>query len=288
LMLTSKDGGKTWSAPFTVTNVFGEGGQPLVQPNGTVIVPDYNVTNSTITAFRSSDGGKTWGNAVAVAPVSFHSQSGANFRDSLPLPSAEIDGSGTVYVAWADCSFRTNCSTDDIVYSTSSDGQAWSAVKRVPIDKVTSPVDHFVPGIAVDTATSGAHAHVAVAYYFFPQGNCISSTCKLMAGFISSANGGSTWTRPKTLAGPIALPWLALTNQGYMVGDYISTSYVGGKARPGIENATAPTNSLLHEFTATSAMGLPAVTEPFENSSRGEFPRPNIGRLFRAPHVPAI
>ena len=37
------------------------------------------------------------------------------------------------------------------------------------------------------------------------------------------------------------LPWIANTNQGYMVGDYISTSFTGdGKAHPVFSLAKAP------------------------------------------------
>jgi hypothetical protein len=37
------------------------------------------------------------------------------------------------------------------------------------------------------------------------------------------------------------VPWIALTNQGYMVGDYISTSFTGdGKAHPVFSLAKAP------------------------------------------------
>ena len=35
---------------------------------------------------------------------------------------AEIAGDGTVYVAWEDCRFRTKCASNDIVFSTSTDG----------------------------------------------------------------------------------------------------------------------------------------------------------------------
>jgi hypothetical protein len=53
-----------------------------------------------------------------------------------PLPSAEIDGAGTVYVAWTDCRFRRSCKANDIVlvHSLNSTGTSWSAISRVPID----------------------------------------------------------------------------------------------------------------------------------------------------------
>ena len=84
-------------------------------------------------------------------------------RESLregPLPSAEIDSTGTVCVAWSDCRFRRACGTNDIVlsHSLNSTGTSWSSVSRVPIDGTNSGIDHFIPGLAVNKATSGSSA----------------------------------------------------------------------------------------------------------------------------------
>jgi hypothetical protein len=58
-MSTSSDGGKTWSAGMNSQDgVAGLGGQPLVQPNGTVVVPLS--TLSSMVAFSSTNGGKSW------------------------------------------------------------------------------------------------------------------------------------------------------------------------------------------------------------------------------------
>ncbi|TME54631.1 MAG: exo-alpha-sialidase, partial [Chloroflexi bacterium] len=222
LMTTSRDGGLTWGPAMSAGNsAKGLGGQPVVQPNGTVIVP-FETIHGTIAAFRSTDGGASWDNAVLVAHINFHSVAG-NLRTS-PLPTAEIDGSGIVYVAWEDCSFEPGCAANDIVFSSSADGVNWSGLSRVPADPVGSGVDHFIPGLGVDRATSGSRAHLGLTYYYYPNAACTVSTCELDAAFISSANAGVTWSRKQSLAGPMNLTWLPLTTQGYMVGDYISTS----------------------------------------------------------------
>ena len=150
-----------------------------------------------------------------------------NLRTS-PLPSAEVAGDGKVYVAWQDCSFRSGCTSNDIVYSTSMDGVAWTAKVRVPIDPTTSGVDHFIPGFAVDRSTSGSSTRLALGYYYYPVADCSAATCQLTVGFVSSTDGGATWTQPRQVAGPINLAWIASTNQGVMVGDYMSTSFAGG------------------------------------------------------------
>ncbi len=256
-MSTSTDGGKTWGAAVTPAgSPSGLGGQPLVQPNGTVIVP-FEDLNGTISDIMSTDGGKSWSSPVTIANIQSHGD-GGNIRTS-PLPSAEIDGSGTVYVAWQDCRFESGCSANDIVYSTSTDGKSWSAVKRVPADPVGSGVDHFIPGLAVDKNTSGSSAHLAVAYYYYSNTNC-SSNCQLYVGFISSTNAGATWSQSQKLAGPMKLTWLANTNQGYMVGDYISTSFAGsGKAFPAFAVATANKGTKYHESLYTVSGGLAIV-----------------------------
>ena len=71
---------------------------------------------------------------------------------------------------------------------------------------------------------------MGLTYYYYPDANCSSSTCQLDVGFISSTNGGASWSSPMQLAGPMSLGWLASTDLGPMVGDYISTSFAGGTA----------------------------------------------------------
>jgi hypothetical protein len=143
-----------------------------------------------------------------------------------------VDGAGKVYVVWQDCRFRTGCAQNDIVMSTSTDGITWTAVVRIPIDPTTSTVDHFIPGLGVDKGTQGATAHLGLTYYYYPVSNCTSSTCQLTVGYVQSTNGGSTWTAPVQVQGPMTNTWLPLTTQGYMAGDYMSTSFVNGRAYP--------------------------------------------------------
>jgi hypothetical protein len=242
LMTTSTNGGASWSTPIeTAGHDKGLGGQPVVQPDGTVIVP-FESLDGKIAAFRSTDGGRSWSKAVTISGIRFHGVAGG-LRTS-PLPTAEIDASGKAFVAWEDCRFRRKCSANDIVFSSSSDGVDWSPVLRVPIDAVTSGADHFIPGLAVDPSTSGANAHLALTYYFYPDTTCRGG-CRLQVGYISSPDGGAHWGNATQLAGPMALSQIALTSQGPMVGDYISTSFSGGKATTvfpvGLQQPTAST-----------------------------------------------
>src|SRR3954454_9372942 len=200
-MSTSTDGGQTWSEPLTTAgNDKGLGGQPVVQPNGTVIVP-FESLNGKESAFRSTNGGASWTRAATISAIR-SAAVGGGLRTSA-LPTAEIDGGGKVFTAWQDCRFRKNCTSNDIVFSKSSDGVSWSAVKRVPIDAVTSGADHFIPGLGVDRRTSGSGAHLALAYYFYPNATC-GGGCKLTVGYISSPDGGDHWGAPTQVAGPMS------------------------------------------------------------------------------------
>ena len=174
-----------------------------------------------------------------------------------PLPSAAIDGAGTVYVVWQDCRFESGCSANDMVMSTSKDGTNWSAVQLIPTDAVGSGADHFIPGLGIDPTTSGSSAHLALTFYYFPSANCSLSTCQLEVGFVSSVNGGSNWSTETTLtSSPMNVAWLANTTDGYMVGDYIATSFAGGKAFPVFVTASAPNNGQLNEALFTVQSGL--------------------------------
>src|SRR5205807_2904021 len=236
-MSTSSDGGQTWGAPKT-NNTGVIGGQPVVRPDGTVIVPIDNANETAVGAFNSTNGGTSWSAVTTIATIKHHTVAG-NLREG-PLPSAEIDGAGTVYVTWSDCRFRRACKTNDLVisHSLNSTGTSWSSVSRVPIDGTNSGIDHFIPGLAVNKATSGGTAQLGLTYYFYPSGST-----QLSVDFISSTNAGSSWSTHQTIISGMPTGWLATTSQGRMVGDYISTSYGSDNLAHGVfATASAPTS----------------------------------------------
>jgi BNR repeat protein len=271
-MSTSTDGGATWGAlKHPADNPSGIGGQPLVQPSGTVVVPFSSASSNQIRAFTSTNGGSSWTSSVLVARTSHHTVAGLEaeavrggavpqaLRESV-LPSAEIDAAGKVYVSWADCRFRSGCSSNDIILSTSANGTTWTTPARVPIDAVTSTDDHFTPGLGVDASTSGGTTRIGLTYYYYPVANCTSATCQLNVGFISSTNGGTTWSAPTQLAGPMLTTWLPNTTQGRMFGDYIATTVLaGGNAITVDPVASAPSGSTFNMAMFTPTGGL-AIT----------------------------
>ncbi len=244
LMSYSNDGGLTWSTPQgpASQSAFAQGGQPLVQPDGNVIVPIYGFDSTgaeSIYSYRSTDGGATWSNLIQISPLTYSTTVAAFYRGGS-LPSAEIDQAGKVYVAWAGCYFEANCATDDIVFTTTTDGLTWTPLQRIPLDAIGSGVEHLTAGFAVDSSTAGSGAHLAVTYYYWPNAGCTAATCQISAGLASSINSGTTWSQHTTLGNPMAATWWANTDVGYMTGDYISTSIAFNRAVTVVPLAKAP------------------------------------------------
>ncbi|HVO64522.1 MAG TPA: sialidase family protein [Terriglobales bacterium] len=281
-MSVSNDGGQTWHAAInTGDSAHGLGGVPVVQPKtGIVIVPILQVCTTqnctpNMLSFYSANGGASWSPTVKISSLTDHQVAG-NLR-SDPLPASAIDGNGNVYVVWQDCRFRANCTSNDLIMSTSADGIKWTTPARIPIDSTTSGADHFIPGLGIDPATSGATAHLGLTYYFYPTAACgTSPACELEAGFISSQNGGRTWAAPTTLTIPMSLTWLPNTFSGVMVGDYISTVFAKGKARPIFALANAPSGGLpFDEAIYTTQAPLAAERSSRRFSSAADHPVPN-------------
>jgi hypothetical protein len=268
-MSTSTDGGLTWGAPQTSSDgAAGLGAEPLVQPNGRVVVPFLG--DNGIETFSSTNGGTSWGHSVVIAQANVFQDSSGLRSSSLPLPSTGIDGSGKIYVVWSDCSFRKNCDTNDLVMSTSTNGKKWTSPVRIPIDGLKSTVDHFIPGLGVDRSTSGTSAHLTSTYYYFPDSSCSGNACELDVGFTTSEDGGRTWTAGKKLAGPMELTWLPNTFSGVMVADYLSTSYVEGNPFGVFMVAKAPKSGVFNEAAYTTKEPLLVPADEPRFISKGE------------------
>lgn len=243
-MSTSTDGGQTWGTPLhPAGGLAGGSGQPLVQPNGAVIVPMATIDLGTllingIVSFRSTDGGQSWGAATSVTTVSFHTHAAGMRGD--PIPVGGMDHMGKIYLIWADCRFEAGCSANDLVLSTTTNGLNWTPVQRIPIDPAGSGVDHFLPGVGIDPSTSGNSANLALVYYYFSSANCDVNTCQLDTGFLTSSNGGSSWSARQQLAGPMQIGWLSGSDAGPFVGDYMAVAYYLHRPLPIFAVASPP------------------------------------------------
>ena len=243
----STDGGLTWQGPThfpgagraSINGPAAPGVQPVARPDGAVLIPYFD--NTQISVLRSVDGGLTWLAPTPVAPAHYAPHSGLRVA---PLPSAEVGADGAVYVAWSDCSRRSGCPSNDILVARSADGIAWGAPIRVP----SGAADAELPGIAADTTVAG---RLALTYYG------VRNNASLDVWFVSSKNASATWTKPQRLnSRPVPFGWVARAG-GAMVGDYISTSFAGGRAVPVFALGFTPRRGRLHESTFATSLAVP-------------------------------
>jgi hypothetical protein len=264
VMRTSRDAGKTWSRSVVVA--YGSkahqsinGALPLIRPNGTVVVAFTALAGvpadgrHRIAVVRSTDGGASFGDQQTVGYI--EAQGFFIFGMRAPqFPSGDVDAGGTVYLTWHDCPDYA-CDGNKVVFSRSADSISWSTPQSLPAAAGRAGDDAFLPALAVAPGTRGAKARLAVTYYSM---RCSGlSTCALDAFLAGSADGGRTWKAPQRLnPSTMKLYWLADTNLGRMVGDYISTSFAGSRPIPVLALAGAPSGGRYNE--AIFASRLPA------------------------------
>lgn len=261
VMRTSKDGGQTWSRSVVVA--YGtaarqsiNGAQPLIRPNGavavvfTAIAPVPGPGRHRIAVARSLDGGETFVAQQSAAFIEAGSFTIYGIR-SPQFPSGGVDAGGTLYLTWHDCP-AYECDGNEILFSRSQDGSTWSTPQPLP----KKPGDDaFLPALAVAPGTRGAHAQLAVSYYSVRCSGLVA--CALDAYVIRSSDGGATWGAPERLnPKTMRLDWLAETNLGLMLGDYVSTSFASGRPIPVLALASAPVGGHFNE--AIFASRLPA------------------------------
>jgi hypothetical protein len=246
--LTSRDGGLTWSPPIPSPD-FGDSGslngsQPVVRPDGTLVILFSGQT--TLGESISTDGGATFSEATSIVVQQFLDVPAIR---ASAFPSVEVDAAGTIYAAWNDCGLRPRCNGDDIVLASSTDGLRWSGPVRVPTGGTESRHTYFTPGLAADPERAG---HLGITYYEMP-----SCACRIDVAFVGSVDGGASWSKPQRLTTRSnKLSWLAATSLGLMTGDYISTSFVGGRPIPVFALSSPPSGRSLREATFVTARGI--------------------------------
>jgi hypothetical protein len=259
---------------------------PVTRPNGDLIVP-YSffaplnqggrgvAQEDRVAAVVSHDGGATFTDPVRIAQLE-PADDLAEVR-APALPSAAVDAAGKLYVTWMDGRFRSSGDANDIVLSTSTNGLQWSEPVRIPVSFAPT---YFLPAIAVDPATSGKKAHVAVAYYAMR----MSAGCKVYvpgcyqeinSWLVQSQDGGATWSKPRKLNGQaMQVGWLADTTLGAMLGDYVGLSFVKGKAVPVVALAGPPSALGYSESIFSCRLREPPPRTPAAISSQCRRPSP--------------
>lgn len=251
----STDGGRTWSPPVNVDaprpDAEVNGVQPVVRPNGDLVLVFSALATiqsaSAIVATRSTDGGEGFALPVSIARLQ---DSAGSWMRAPSFASVDVDAAGTVYAAWSDSCYTEQCTTD-IVLARSPDGVTWTTPASVPIARPDGSPDHFLPALAVDPATAGEKARVAIVYHSIgPSIACDGAGACLAVdvGVTTSRNGGRTWGRAQRLnAVPMSPFWMADTSLGRMLGDYVAVSWARGRPVPVYSLATAPAGGLYHQ-----------------------------------------
>ena len=178
-MSTSTDGGLTWGTP-KFPGGSGVGGQPVVAAERQRRRPVRGRRRHPLVPLdrrrrHVADVGRG-------RERSEHGVAG-NLRTS-PLPSAEVAGDGKVYVAWQDCGFRSGCTSNDIVYSTSTDGVAWTAKHGCRSTRRTAASTTSSPGSRSTARHPGTARGSRSATTTTRSPSCNTSTCQLTVGFI--------------------------------------------------------------------------------------------------------
>ena len=230
----SSDGGKTWNQstqpfsacvsgaildPFTGTP-YNRASDPWVSfgPDGTAYAVGLLATNSNggtasgtndtgVAAVTSSDGGKTWVNPALIkfdqgtSPV-FEFTQFFNDKESV---TADPLHAGTAYVVWdrlagpsqsPDADLRAHAFQGPTWFSkTTNGGQTWTGTRAIFDPGQNSQTIGNV--IVVDPRTG-------VLYDFFEEFSTTGSPSftprGLSVDFISSSDGGNTWSQPTTVA----------------------------------------------------------------------------------------
>jgi Neuraminidase (sialidase) len=238
-MSRSTDGGKTWEASKTTTDQLqGIAGQPVVMPNGRVVVPISNMEFSQFYVFTSDDGGSSWSASQPIqTPQTAPARAGLR-QD--PNPSVTVDASGKLYMTWYDCRFENQCDANGLVLSTSTDGTSWSTPTRINTFPVNASLSHIFPGIGADPSTNGK---LGLVFYTVSAGACLTdeTACQIDAYYSSSTDSGNTWATPTHLAGPMQPQWISTTARGRLIGDYTGMAFSNGVAFPTFSVALQPT-----------------------------------------------
>ncbi len=230
-MTRSSDGGKTWEAPKTTADQFeGIAGQPIVMPNGRVVVPISNMDFSQLFVFTSDDGGGTWSASHSISNIQTASARAGLRQD--PNPSVTIDAGGKLYLTWYDCRLEGQCDANGLVLSTSTDGSNWSAPSRINTFPASASLSHVFPGIGADSSASGK---LGLVFY------TVSTANQIDAYYSSSSDGGTNWSTPTHLAGPMQPEWISTTARGRLIGDYTGMAFLNGVAFPTFSVALQPT-----------------------------------------------
>ncbi|WP_369357834.1 sialidase family protein [Streptomyces sp. cg2] len=161
----------------------------------------------------------------------------------------------------------TNVNGAGVTVSRSPNGTSW----QKPVMAVGDDGQGYdKEWIVCDNSTSSPHYGSC-----YIEADITSSGNKVVMS--TSTDGGATWSTARTVAGPMSLTQIANTTQGSMVGDYLSTSVIGGKAVSTFAVGKPSTDSQAFNEALYTAGGLPVTGGPVKTQQAAHNSAPNPG-----------
>lgn len=214
LMSTSSaDGAQTWAAPTTIA-AGGRNAAPVVDAAGNVYV-FYN-TSTEIKMFAKGAGDRADRNVTVEKAVALQARP-TQYRASI-YPTAGVDAAGKLYVAWADG--RNSGRGNDIMFSSSVDGNTWSSAVAVNTDGTSA--DQLMPALAV-----GRDGAVTVAWLDNRNDSANVNYDVYMARYANGAFGANQRVTAVS-SNPNNDPRLG----GSLIGDYFAVAVGDGYVYP--------------------------------------------------------
>jgi len=242
-LISSDNGGVTWSAPVQVTpdGVKAIAPTPMVQPNGNLTIYYSQPSARLETVQTSSNGGASFAAPVVVHDFVSTEMPGMFTGNALGIGDAAVDPTtGNLFVLWADTRYD-KWHLNGIMMETSTDGgQTWRGPSLLS-GATDNPIDRATPGV-------GAYGGFVAATWFHRYDDPTGGI-HLNRGFTFSADAGATWSKVRMIG----------CHKRNLSIDVPDAATVGGQAFLGVYQSVLTTPAEGHPLWTVS---LPPKTDP--------------------------